>query len=109
MANPSRSLKGIEKGRGKPFHDEVKRGDAMTDDGENAQGRYTLLKWCPCSEHQVPGSEAERRVLDCGQWWTTGGQFCRRGCGGDGGARAELGAGKAERQRGRVKWGAQRG
>ena len=44
MANPSRSLKGIEKGRGKPFHGEVKRGGAMTDGGENAQGRCTLLK-----------------------------------------------------------------
>jgi len=93
MANPSRSLKGIEKGRGKPFHGEVKRGGAMTDGGENAQGSGTLLKWCPCSEHQVPGSEAERRVLDCGQWWTTGGQFHRRGCGGEGGAsRARCGA-----------------
>ena len=63
----------------KPFHGEAKRGGAMTDDGENAQGRYTLLKWCACSEHQVPGSEAERRVLDCGQWWTTGGQFLPAG------------------------------
>ena len=44
MANPSRSLKGIEKGRGKPFHGEVKRGGAMTDGGENAQGSCTLLK-----------------------------------------------------------------
>ena len=44
MANPSRSLKGIEKGRGKPFHGEVKRGGAMTDSGENAQGSCTLLK-----------------------------------------------------------------
>ena len=59
MANPSRSLKGIEKGRGKPFHGEVKRGGAMTDGGENAQGSCTLLKWCPCSEHRVLGSEAE--------------------------------------------------
>ena len=44
MANPSRSLKGIEKGRGKPFHGEVKRGGAMTDGGETAQGGFTLLK-----------------------------------------------------------------
>ena len=68
MANPSGLPKGMEKGRRKPFHGEAKRGGAMTDDGENAQGRYTLLKWCPYSEHQVLGSEAERRVLDCGQW-----------------------------------------
>ena len=87
MANPSRLLKGMEKGQGKPFHGEVKRGGAMTDGGENTQGSGTLLKWCPYSEHQVPGSEAERRVLDCGQWWTTSGQFRRRGCGGEGGAR----------------------
>ena len=51
MANPSGLPKGMEKGRRKPFHDEAKRGGDMTDDGENAQGRYTLLKWCPCSEH----------------------------------------------------------
>ena len=44
MANPSRSLKGVEKGRGKPFHGEVKRGGAMTDGGETAQGGFTLLK-----------------------------------------------------------------
>ncbi|CAD6226197.1 unnamed protein product [Miscanthus lutarioriparius] len=43
MVNPSRSLKGIEKGRGKPFHGEVKRGGAMTDDGENAQDRVGEL------------------------------------------------------------------
>ena len=85
MANPSRSLKGIEKGRGKPFHGEVKRGGAMTDGGENTQGSCTLLKWCPCSEHRVSESEAKRRVLDFGQWWTTGGQFRRRGYGGEGG------------------------
>ena len=51
MANPSGLPKGMEKGRRKPFHGEAKRGGAMTDGGENAQGRYTLLKWCPCSEH----------------------------------------------------------
>ena len=59
MANPSRLLKGMEKARGKLFHGEVKRSGAMTDGGENAQGRCTLLKWCPCSEHHVPGSEVE--------------------------------------------------
>ena len=64
MANPSGLPKGMEKGRRKPFHGEAKRGDAMIDDGENAQGSYTLRKWCPCSEHQVPGSKAERCVLD---------------------------------------------
>ena len=44
MANLSRLLKGIEKVRGKPFHGEVKRGGAMTDGGENAQGSCTFLK-----------------------------------------------------------------
>ena len=44
MANPSGLPKGMEKGRRKPFHGEVKRGGAMTDGGENAQGRFTLLK-----------------------------------------------------------------
>ena len=51
MANPSRQLNGMEKGRRKRFHGEAKHGGAMTDGGENTQGRYTLLKWCPCSEH----------------------------------------------------------
>ena len=44
MANPSGLPKGMEKGRRKPFHGEVKRGGAMTDSGENTQGSYTLLK-----------------------------------------------------------------
>ena len=44
MANTSKLLKGIEKGRGSPFHGEVKCGGAMTDGGENAQGSFTLLK-----------------------------------------------------------------
>jgi len=64
MANPSGLPKGMEKGWRKPFYGEAKRGGAMTDDGENVQDHYTLLQWCPCSEHQVPGSEAERCVLD---------------------------------------------
>jgi hypothetical protein len=42
-ANPARGLKGGEKERGSPFHGEVKRGGAMTDGGEIAQGGSTLL------------------------------------------------------------------
>ena len=75
---------------------------------QNTQDAIPWLKRCHSREHQVPGSKAELCALDCGQWWSTGGEFCRRGCGGEDGARAELGAGNAERQRGRVKWGAPR-
>ena len=103
MANPSGLPKGMEKGRRKPFHSEAKRGGAMTDGGKNAQGRYTLLKWCPCSEHQVSGSEAERRVLDCGQWWTTGGEILPAGLRWRWRREQSSVRGEAETQRGRGK------
>ena len=94
MMNPNMQHNGMEKGRRKHFHGEANHGSAMTNGGEHAQAAIPWLKRCHSREHQVPGSEAERCALDCGQWWSTSGEFCRRGCGGEDGARAELGAAK---------------
>ena len=47
-------------------------------------------------------------MLDCWPWWSTDGEFDRRGCGGARWRESRARAGGAARQRGRMEWRAQR-
>ena len=78
VANPSRQLERVEEGKEDAFHGGRAR---RRHDGRRRSSQNALpwLKRRHSREHQVLESEAELGVLDCGQWWSMGGEFHRRG------------------------------